>query len=591
MSARSALRNAADTGRLTDEPKSAAPDDIRLSAVVLGTIGLSLAFQLRRIFTHQGNGDEFSFLARVYEYQRGTLTAPLQNFHVHLFGWLSRISGSEIDQIVAGRLFMLVLETGMLGLVYYAARRFVARDAALLGVLSYAVCNFVIAHGASFRTDPIATFLLMSAVALMLAPRLCRRQTLFAGVAVALAGLVTIKSVFYLPVIVAIAAWRLVEAADRRAMLLILAVGGVASAGAFGLFYALHVASLAGAQPSDVVGAARGSAGKVIMADALFGSWRFLLIGAAGSPVTFAAIVAGIWICARGAINRSGVDRRRQRVLLAFAFPAATILFYRNSFPYYYAFALAPAAVLAAIAFDRIRRTPARLIGVCGLSAALVALQFAVRFQPGQDIQRNGLAVIHAMFPEPVSHIDPCYRVARYPEAGFFMSTWGMESYRAAGRPRLRNAIEREAPQFVIAGHTVLAAAFNPGAATIPAEYRLLEADERALRENYIHHRGEIWIAGKTIEDIRAGEVRSVDVRIPGPYTVEAGGEISIDSRDHAPGDVVTLSKGPHLIAGGRDMPSVTLRWAHRQTQADASPDLEPSFGRCLLTFNSVKGG
>jgi hypothetical protein len=121
------------------------------------------------------------------------------------------MGGNEIDQIVYARLVMLAFHIGTLGLIYYAARSFTSRDAAMLGVLSYISCVYVFFHAAAFRADPIATFLLMASITILLVSRLTWYQVLAAGAAVAIAGSVTIKSIIYVPTIFAAVIFRLFE--------------------------------------------------------------------------------------------------------------------------------------------------------------------------------------------------------------------------------------------------------------------------------------------------------------------------------------------------------------------------------------------
>lgn len=160
-------------------------------------IGATMIGQLWFAFTRQINWDEYYFLSRIHEYGRGELHDVLQTFHVHLFYWLILISGGEIDQIVMARLAMLGLGAGTLAMIFLIARRFTSTGAALFAVAAYVTSSNIIVHGASFRFDPIATFLLMSALALLMLSGMRWYHAAAAGVLIALAGLITIKSVFF----------------------------------------------------------------------------------------------------------------------------------------------------------------------------------------------------------------------------------------------------------------------------------------------------------------------------------------------------------------------------------------------------------
>jgi hypothetical protein len=55
------------------------------------------------------NWDEFRFLSRIYELDRGELGSAFQTFHVELFRWLLGTPGNEADQVIAGRTFAFAL--------------------------------------------------------------------------------------------------------------------------------------------------------------------------------------------------------------------------------------------------------------------------------------------------------------------------------------------------------------------------------------------------------------------------------------------------------------------------------------------------
>jgi hypothetical protein len=534
------------------------PRKISVSNLIVVTIGLSLVLQLYLVFARQVNWDEFYFLSHIYEYRRGDLATPAQTLYVHFFDWLPRLAADEIGQIIVARLIMLALHIGTLGLIYYAARFFTSRDAALLGVLSYAACGYVLLYGADFRTDPIVTFLLIASATTLLAPRLSWLHTVSAGAAVAIAGLVTIKSIFYVPLIIAVAILRLIEAKDRHTQLLRLLIGGAASVAIFGFLYVLHSSSLAAEEHADTLISTSGYIGKVIDRGVFLRGWPFFVTVLAVSPLTFAAIGFGIALCIRQVM--AGTPHARNVVLLAFAFPLATILFYRNSFPYYYVFVLAPAAVLSAIAFDRIAWPITKLASVVALAGSTF-VPFAEGLSPGQGIQRATLNAIHSIFPKPVAYIDAYSMVGSFPNVGFFMSTWGLESYRTLGLPTLLNAMVHATPRFIVANSPVLQEALVPGSVEVPTAYRLFEADASALRENYVHHWGAIWVAGKTIDRLDTDHDQSVSILISGSYLVEAQGAIAIDGTTHAPGDVITLQKGVHLFRSAHSVQTVILRW------------------------------
>ena len=184
---------------------------------------------------------------------------------------------------------------------------------------------------AAFCYDPLATFLLMAAIALLVTPRLSWRRTAGAGVAVALAGLVTMKAVFYLPPILALAALQLAGAGDRGRVLRRLLAGGVAGIAAYGGGFVLHSLDVAGSAEERAVSYAAMSAGTMLDPSTLLRMWPYLVHAVAGSPLTFLSIAAGLAVAVTGTIRAGGKERLRSLAIVASAFPLGTILFYRNS--------------------------------------------------------------------------------------------------------------------------------------------------------------------------------------------------------------------------------------------------------------------
>src|SRR5262245_36045869 len=98
-------------------------------------IGLELIFKYQLLFRLNVNWDEFFFLSKVHDYARGELTASLQSFYVHFFGWLPLVSGNEVTQIIAARAVMFALALASCVLTYAIGRLYLSRMAALFAVL------------------------------------------------------------------------------------------------------------------------------------------------------------------------------------------------------------------------------------------------------------------------------------------------------------------------------------------------------------------------------------------------------------------------------------------------------------------------
>ena len=522
-----------------------APTAAAMRPATIAIIGTIATLQLATLLLREVNWDEFHFLSLVFDYRRGELHRALQTFHVHLFSWLTLWPGHEVEMIVAGRSVMWLLYMATLWFLYQTASVFVPGAGALWATTAYATILFVAQHATSFRADPIITALLMGALFGLTRERLSLALLVAVCLAVALAGLISIKSVFYAPIFAAVACLRLAQS-PRGVLLRDMGIALVVAAICFAGALAWH-AALLGTSPGAAAGTIAGASQKQFADAGLFPGFRYLIHSLFGSPLQWAAILAGAAIAAQAAMRSAGVSRLRALTMASFASPLLLIAFYRNSFPYFYVFMLAPTAILAgatagasAFAMKRARLVPF-------LFLAFAVLQFFVQSTRTNWDQQALVAAVHELFPEPVPYLDRAGMIASYPNAGFLMSTWWIESYRQRGRPVISRAIEEKKPLFLIVSGYPFTAALETDSLDLP-DYKLLPADAAALRENYIPHWGPLWVAGKHLGAADEGEF---SVLIPGDYTVESDGPVEIDGQNFDPGDVVMLGVGDHGYAGG----------------------------------------
>jgi hypothetical protein len=550
-------------------------------AILLTAIGIALASKLALAFRINVHWDEFYFLSLVWDYVRGELSTGLQTFHVHLFSWLPRLDG-EIREIIAARLVMAVLAAGSAGLIYGIVRRVVPRGAALFAVLSYLSLSVVIEHGSSFRTDPIATFFGLLALFLLMRQPGNAVAAALCGAALAIAALITIKVAFFLPVVAGII-W--CQVPSLRAQMRVLVASGGACALVFGALYLLHLSSLAAPEAAGALPSLGGIASKVLVEDGLFARWPDLLLVIGFNPLFWIMTAEGAATICRSAWK---TRRRDEWLPLVLALPALTPLIYRNAFHYYYPLILAPAAILAAVFYEKHRLRaltacksqavglfPALLIIQCGFLALHLARNLPNEIAP----QRSVLAAAHEVFPEPVPYIGGYGVVASFPRQGFFMSSWGVENYRRSGVPIFPELVARTQPPMLLADSPSLYGAMMPGV-IVTEDRALLPADVRFLKDNYIQHWGMLFVAGKRLA-IPAGDTAAFDIVIAGEYRLEAAAPVSLDGRALRPGDVVTLAGGQHAMDASGGPTEVVLRWAKA-----LPPPPEPPVG--LLTFFGV---
>ena len=559
-------------GTIDDEKDAAAARDggwaMRLT---VAAIAFCLLLQLHLVFVQPINWDEFRFLADVHSYARGELSGALLTFQVHFFGWLTGI-GNEIDQIRAARLVMLALECGTLFFIWTIARRFFAPVAATFAVLAYLSFSFILQHGASFRFDPIITVLVMGAVLLLMRARLRWLDMVLAGLALAVATMISIKTALVLPLVVATGALRLADTDRRRETLLRLGGAAIAALAFLVLLYSWHVSTLAEAPASAAQQGLSGIFTKTLGDIPFFPRRQYFLRSVAENPVHWLLLLLGIAAVA-GSYRK---QRSRALLIMAFLLPLVSIAVYRNAFPYYYTLVLAPAAIFFAAAASRPELR--RIVGPVALVLAGGAfLHHRQALSEEASDQERTVAAVHAMFPQPVAYLDRCSMIASFPQAGMFLSSWWMENYIRAGRPVVREMLVRKQPAFIIVNSPFLGAALKGQPA---AEMRggFLAQDRAALHSNYVHHWGPIWVAGKRIEATAAGT--DTEFVVGGEYTLESQQPIEVDGRRIAPRQVVGIAPGKHRITALEGRERVVLRWGARLPAPDANVPPELGFGR-----------
>ncbi len=542
----------------------------RLPWLLLGLLVLLLGLRLQLVFTANVNWDEFLYLAKVHAALRGELGSAFQSFQAHFFAWLPWVSDNEVEQVVAARLVMFALALGSAGLLYLIGRRVLSPSAVLFALLCWQGFSYLVAHGTSFRADPICAFLILAGFALLLQPRRSVWAAPLAGVCLAVSLLVSIKTALFLPAFAGVflfLAWERAQrfAAFRDALLFGFALG----AGAL-LLYGLHKLSLPETARADAASFAGESAGAMFLTGTLFPRWPYFLRSLLADPVTWLAMAGGAALCLSRLFGRGGAWRSEAFLLLALASPLCILPLYRNAFPYFYVFILTPGVLLAGAAFQRLleerRDRGTGLPAIVALAAAGVILaglvgRGAVLKADETRAQHQLVAAVHQVFPEPVPYIDWAGMIARYPKVGFFMSSWGLEHYGARGRPIFAGLIAARRPLFLLTDIRALDLERPWGKARAGDGFRLFREDYAVLKAHYVPHWGPIWVAGKALS-LGDDGAQHFEILIPGEYRLEAEGPVAIDGVTYRPGAVIALAAGSHrAVSPGPGQP-VTLRWA-----------------------------
>jgi len=509
--------------------------------LVLILLGLILLMQVELAFTKNVNWDEFFHYSEINQARLGRPVSWLQTPYVTLFRWVPALGGGTISQIQLIRLLLLPFELATLAAIFLTARYFASLQAALLCLLAYATGGYVFTQALALRGDMIAAALLTSALCIAITRALRPRECAAITLLLVLAFITTIKSVLYTPAFVGVAFCRLENATHRKALVASIIIASAAA-----------IALLAGADalpdndamhlPHDVADLGRRSVDRMFTGG-LFPQRRYLF-----EQLLFAPILSALVCVAFVSAWRS----KRRVLLLALLAPLCTVAIYRNSFPYHYVFILPPAIIACAPAADRI----VRRYGLALISILLTVNAAALSFREDRGILTNQKIVERGLtdiFPKPVSYIDDCGMMGTYPRAvPHFASGWALAEYRSRGRPEYRKALEIETVPLLIANGFGLQDIFHDNG----HDEHLLPADEQVLKNNYIHHWGIVYVAGKEIP--ATAQPTRISILIPGNYTLE-GGDVVIDGSRRRTGEVMELVRGTHEI-GATPIP-VRLRW------------------------------
>lgn len=518
-----------------------------------------LALQLHLVFTRSINWDEFHYLSLVHEFARGELGDPLQTFHVRLFAWLPKLDLPGTDQIVRGRIVMWLCEIASCASVVLIARRFVTLDRALCCALAYSSVIYVVQHGFAFRYDPLAAALSMASLAILARSRMNGLAIAAFALLMGTAFMVTIKIVLLLPAFAGIAWLRWSESGFSARWSVRLAAAPALAAAVAALLYVWHASGLAEAADA-----------KAILTNSRSAMFGFPLTDKLGYFAQ--AMLAGIpfllaLVATFAALARSDRFANAERFALAGLFaPIFLVLFYVNTFPYFYAFMLAPVAASLAAGIGPIadRLGTAKFAALC---AVIAVIAWAADGPSRLDTQRSIQTGVSAMFSKPVNYFDFPAFLPEHRKANTFLTNWGMENYVAEGRPQLRDTLlEKPVPLLLTVEEEA-----NPTLYAVMHDLpqsRLFHPDDiAALRGTYRHVWGPAWVAGTTLE---AGEEREWKVFVPGTYTVE--GSLSIDGEAFDDGTLVTLERGDTTLGAPQDSPAGLLWGDHLQIPALTAP-------------------
>jgi hypothetical protein len=539
---------------------------------LLAIIVFMFALGLHRAFIANINWDEFYYLENVHSYLNGQLSLQLVTFHVHFFRWLPFVSDNEVGQIIAARSVLWLLSLASGWLIYHIARQFCSRPAAMMAVLFYIGFSYVVDHGLTFRMDPICAFLFLGSLSFLLGAGKSRYHLPLSAFIMAAAMMISVKSVFYLSTIGVIFLAFLLFEPDRRAVAKNMLLYAAVFVGAFD-------------DLTDPAGYLQAAGNKAFLESPLLPRINYILRGFSENGIIWVFIGFGLVKAVHDAIR--GPDRKNSLILVSLAAPLLSLLIYFGAYPYFYVFLMPPAVVLGGVFADvlmaRLRASQSKILllilGGTVLFIPASTLGDYFRKLPNQTAaQVETVALVHRMFPEPVPYIDRNSMISSFPKVGLFMSTWNMELYRAAGNPVMEDAIRRGQPRFLIANSCRLDISGPTVGNQTPCDNRLLKEDFEILQANFVHHWGEIYVAGKAFELAETSEPHEFEILIAGQYTLEAKAAVSIDGVTYRPGDRVRLDQAVHTIASAGAATHAVLRWGANLYRPSHEPSPQPIF-------------
>lgn len=531
--------------------------------LLLGFLSLVVILHIFMVFRFQVSWDEFFLLEWVYKWNSGELNLALQTIYLRAFSWLPRIGENEVTQIIAARSVMFVCLGITCGFIYSLCRKFTGTVNSLLGLIFFLTMTFVFMNATSFRADMVVTPVLMGVLWLLVTPDLSWKRIFIAAALLGLAGMITIKAVFYVPIVLGIlfAHWGYSD--WSRPVFLKSTALGISALLFFGVLYLLHSTSL-GAFASSADYLKHSTKGSLFEAG-FFPTRNAFYFAVQTNPLFFVFLLLGLgW----SLLKVKKTNYRWSYVAAAFfTFPLLTLVFYRHSHPYFYSFMLAPATLLIAIGLSvpLLKKYTVVLFSIVAILFIHTTSNASKVLTQNLDTQKEVLTIVHKLFPTATAYIDRCAMVSTYPKSGLFMSHWMMNDYYKAKRPIMENILLAEQPKFILANIDSL----NLNKIEHDTDRRFLPKDEEMLKQNYISHWGPIYVAGKSLQT-QADMPQNLQIFIEGSYGIESIYPVNINGKTHNPGDSISLDQGTHILTSTKSQ-NITLRW-----NSLAIPDTEP---------------
>jgi len=500
---------------------------LAIAAVVLAQVWL--------VFVKSINWDEFLHHSQIHDLRGGRLFQAFQMLHTWIYIWVPALSDEVIRQIQFVRLANLGFELITLAALFGIARRFASVEASLLACLAYVGGGGVFLHGFAERPDPIATAFLMSALWIAATRRLDTAHALAAALLIGLAGVATIKSALYLPCFAGIAWWRMNEEGEHERTLRAVLLVALAAPVVFAVAIAIHAQWLNPDAPKVTQQPIR-TIWTQFFTQGLFSRGRYIV-----QQMIFAPFLTVAIVLAPFAWKPAGLSKPARMALVGMMLPLLSLAVYRNTFPYFFVCLLAPVAVAVAPLFDAaMRRYDWRFIAALLLAAPAI---LTVREPRGElETQRAIGEQVSRLFPKGTPYLSYSGMSSDSPRVIWILTSGvGLANYYRTGDPIIARASNEGRLRYVIADHEVIEAALRGE----PFAGVFLPADDAALRDNYAHFWGPLWLEGTELD---GGATKgTIAISRGGKFTL-GGGPALVDGQPIAPGETIRISAGSHVL-------------------------------------------
>jgi hypothetical protein len=412
-------------------------------------------------------------------------------------------------------------------------------------------------------------------------------MTITSGFFMAISLMVSIKTVFHLSTITFIFILNLFLSENKKNVVKQLMLFIIVLVVFYPIIYVFHKSTLLSQELNQSLDSLSSIYTKVITFDNIFYRLAYLKRSFYDNFVIWTLFLVGIVFCIRDLIRSKDRFQTDKLVMFSFLMLLFTLFFYRNAFPYFYVFIISPSIISSGIFPHRLVKELKKnrstfsflIITVISLS---VLFNFFVHYKQNLNdrigSQKEVLELIHQLFPQPVPYIDRCSMVSSFPKIGFFMSTWGMENYLKSNTPIMSKLLNNYKPVFLLANSEWLDLSLSRETAYHAGRYSLLEEDLTILKENYIHHWGIVYIAGKQFYFDSKLKSHIFQIIIPGIYTYEGDIEATIDGNLYQNEDIIQLEKGYHFISPLKFPAKIILRWGDHLYRPAKNPNTTPIF-------------